>query len=503
MSLSAGLAEFQSFAYLQSTHIAPAPTPGSWIHVTPEASRIRLTEYQHYSYSYNFLGSCSESCSDEVLGALSDPEAFCSVDDLSCLSECSTDLYFLEAYCACSTGTQSSTFSYDFYGSEEYCCGSDECQSAVLTFYVDAIGADATDLTSWLNSECSGVICHSPTLAPSTASTVTVNVALSLEASTALPSTAQESTLKAQIETATGYPQSAITSFAVTSEQIARRVLASEAEYGKTRLQLPMAELVHSEDVGTAVPVPSHLRSAQFRQADISSPAAHHGHSALATERHSALATGGLKPTSKTILSRNRGHSERKLATYEWVVSFDLTLDLADHPSLDTATDFATSVSDDLSTASFASALVAALPGVVSSVNAVTASVAHTRAPSLAPVLLPAALPTPAVADSKTAAQGSMLLLVVGCLAGALLLVAASLRMRHVLKMRSRKARDTACDTLADPGNGKEKQAQNPNSTETVSLRSNSNIKRAPATSAKPSPTSARLPGKHVMASTP
>ena len=487
MSLRAGLAEYQSFAFVQSAHIAPAPTPGTWRHTPPEASRFRFTESQPYSYSYEYLSSCSTSCSD----ALSDPDAFCSVDDLSCLSECPSDLYFLEAYCACNIETQSNAINYDFYGSEEYCCGSDECQSAVLTFYGEAIGADATDLTSWLDAECSGVSCHSPTPAPSTASTATVSVALSLEASTALPSTAEESTLKTQIATATGYPQSAITNFAVISEQIARRLLANQATFEETKSIFQNVDLTGSNEDGMTEHMPPHLRTAQF----------HHSAVAAAAAPRDRLALPGAKAPPHNAATRlKHGHSVRKLATYEWVVSFDLTVDLADHSSLNTALDFAASVSEDLSSDSFATALVDALPGVVSSVNTVTASVAHTRKPTLAPVSLPAALPTamPQIADDTTAAQGSALLLLIGCIAGALLLIVASLRMRHVLNVRHLKAEENITDVLANASNGDGKNAQNRKSSDAAPM--NSTPKR---NIVAPPPSTARLPGRHVLASTP
>lgn len=491
MSLRAGLAEYQSFAFVQSAHIAPAPTPGTWRHTPPEASRFRFTESQTYSYSYEYLSSCSTSCSDEVLSALSDPEAFCSVDDLSCLSECPSDLYFLEAYCACKIGTQSNAINYDFYGSEKYCCGSDECQSAVLTFYGEAIGADATDLTSWLDAECNGVSCHSPTPAPSTASTATVSVALWLEASTALPSTAEENTLKTQIETATGYPQSAITNFAVTSEQIARRLLANQATFEETKSIFQNIDLTRSNEDGMTEHMPPHLRTAQFHHSAVA---------AAAAPSYLLVLPGAKAPPHNAATRLKHGHSVRKLATYEWVVSFDLTVDLADHSSLNTAPDFAASVSEDLSSDSFATALVAALPGVVSSVNTVTASVAHTRKPTLAPVSLPAALPTamPQIAEDTTTAQGSALLLLIGCFAGALLLIAASLRMRHVLKVRHLKAEENVTDALANASNGDGKNSQNRMSSDAAPMNSTSkrNIIASP-------PSTARLPDKHVLASTP
>ena len=136
--------------------------------------------------------------------SLVDQDAFCAIDDKSCLESCAPPSW-IETHCACDSGKNQhplclifspllgvsvgfkgwgeggsygeshcfralcafvaagglfASYSFDFTG-EVYCCGSAECQAAVVYFYNEAIvevGQHA-DIAGYLEGSCASVSC--------------------------------------------------------------------------------------------------------------------------------------------------------------------------------------------------------------------------------------------------------------------------------------------------------------------------------------------------------
>jgi len=111
------------------------------------------------SYSYS-SASCTSGCSDEVLSAIGEQDAFCAIDDLSCVSGC-LSLNLVDAHCECGTGALFASYSFDFLGTEEYCCGSTACQTAVKDALVALGSLSDADAEAQLSESCATVECSS------------------------------------------------------------------------------------------------------------------------------------------------------------------------------------------------------------------------------------------------------------------------------------------------------------------------------------------------------
>jgi len=134
--------------------VDPAPIPTSL--PTPIPTGPAFSDGA-MSYSYSSL-SCTSDCSDEVLSAIGDQEAFCVIEDVSCVSLC-LNLDWVDAHCECNTMALFATYSFEFFGSEEYCCGSSTCQAAVKDAFVVSGSLSDADTEALLFESCTTVDC--------------------------------------------------------------------------------------------------------------------------------------------------------------------------------------------------------------------------------------------------------------------------------------------------------------------------------------------------------
>ena len=118
--------------------------------------------------SYSFGGCDTRFCSDDVVDAIGDQEAFCEIDDVSCVEPC-VPAGWIEAHCACNTGQLFASYSFDFSG-EAYCCGNKECQDAIVSLFSAMHDTGNYGVKELWDSQCEIVECagdDTTTLQPS------------------------------------------------------------------------------------------------------------------------------------------------------------------------------------------------------------------------------------------------------------------------------------------------------------------------------------------------
>ena len=94
------------------------------------------------SFSFSYRNTCLSDCPNDVLTAIGDQDAFCALEDTSCMGECGLSSEYIDVHCACASGV---LFSDEDFGwgawdleGNTFCDGTEVCRGAVAALSLKA-----------------------------------------------------------------------------------------------------------------------------------------------------------------------------------------------------------------------------------------------------------------------------------------------------------------------------------------------------------------------------